>query len=110
MDFDFKDIGLLKEMFKDIKVLLQASENKVEKRWLSTRELATYLDYSIDRIHKLKGVSFLEGIHYHKSAGKLLFDKVKIDNWVMGFDTSSNEAVVDVHETVNNLLENLLVS
>ena len=83
MTRNFKNLELIKEIFIDIKSIKKSLENRVEKKWLSTKELAEYLDYSQDRLHKLKGDEFIEGIHYYKRKGKLLFDKSKIDDWVV---------------------------
>ena len=82
MTKNFKYIEILQIICKDVKLIKKSFENRVEKKWLSTKELAEYLDYSQDRLHKLKGDEFIEGVHYYKRKGKLLFDKNKIDNWV----------------------------
>lgn len=84
----FKDLEILQEMFKEIKMIKKAFENRVEKKWFTIKELAEYLDYSQDRLHKLKGDEFIEGIHYYKRKGKLLFDKYKVDEWVVGKSSS----------------------
>lgn len=82
MTANFKDLELIKKISNDIKIIKKSFENRVEKKCLSTKELAKYLDNSQDRLHKLKGDEFILGIHFHKRKGKLLFDKNKIDNWV----------------------------
>ena len=110
MTIDFKDLELIKEIYNDIKLIKKTFENRIEKRWLSTKETAQYLDYSEDRIHHLKGDAFIEGIHYHKRSGKLLFDKQKIDDWVIGIETHDLVNQLDVQGTVNNILDGLLVS
>lgn len=110
MTIDFKDLGLIKEIHAEIQLMKKTFENRVEKRWLSVKELAEYLDYSTDRIHKLKGEEFFEGFHYHKRSGKLLFDKQKVDDWVIGIDSYNPNANVNVENTVNNILDDLLDS
>jgi len=108
MTINFEHLELLKEMFDDIKTIKKLFENRIEKRWLSTKEVAEYLDYSQDRIHKLKGEAFIEGIHFHKRSGKLLFDKAKIDDWVLGIETYDLNGGFNVEEKVNDLLKDLL--
>ena len=107
MTIDFKDLELLKEMFDDIKIIKKSFENRIEKRWLSTKEVAEYLDYSQDRIHKLKGEEFIENIHYFKRSGKLLFDKTKIDDWVLGIETHDLNGGFNVKDIVNEMLQGL---
>ena len=46
MTNNFKNLELIKEILIDVKSIKKSFENRVEKRWLSTRELAEYLDYS----------------------------------------------------------------
>lgn len=63
---------------------LESLENKIssEKRWLNVKEASIYIGYSKDHIHKLKDSHLIEGKHYFKKAGRILFDKIELDNWV----------------------------
>ncbi|TLS99572.1 helix-turn-helix domain-containing protein [Aliarcobacter cibarius] len=63
---------------------LEALELKIsgEKRWLNVSEASNYIGYSKDHIHKLKDNHLIEGKHYFKKAGRVLFDKLALDNWV----------------------------
>ena len=110
MIVDLKKLNQYDLLLKEIKLIKDLVSNNTEKRWLSTRELSKYLDYSQDRIHKLKGSEFLEGIHYHKRSGKLLFNKQKIDDWVRGIETHSLANPLNVEESINNIIEDLLTS
>lgn len=84
-------VALVEELIK-----LQ-KEGVAEKKWLSSNELATYLGYSADKIHKLKRSEWIENVHYYKPTGKLLFDKNKVDEWVIGgCDVSVGEIVEGV--------------
>jgi|GEM_PF-610907 len=107
MTVDFKYLELIKDVNEKVDFLIKSFESRNEKRWLSTKELSNYLDYSEDRIHKLKGVEFMEGVHYHKTAGKLLFDITKIDNWVMGITT---EQSINTENYINELFDDILTS
>lgn len=84
---------------------LNSLEQKIslEKRWLNVSETAKYLGYSKDHIHKLKNEHFIEGIHYHKKAGRVLFDKIELDKWVTTYETKK-----DVKEIVNHVLKEVL--
>jgi len=79
----------------------------VEKRWLNTRELANYTGYKFETIKsKIKKGDFIQGVHYFKKGGILLFDKVEVDNWVMGVKSANN---VDYNNTqVNNIVDEVL--
>ncbi|WP_294966906.1 DNA-binding protein [Sulfurimonas sp.] len=88
-----------------ILIKLEELEAKLsgEKRWLNIKEASNYLGYSQDHIHKLKNSYFIEGKHYYKKTGKLLFDKIALDNWVQ---SSTNS--IDVKEVANNILKDLI--
>ena len=110
MTIDFKDLEIIKEMHNDIKLIKNSFSNRQNKKWLSTKELSEYLDYSQDRIHKLKGVEFFQDVHYYKRSGKLLFDKNKIDDWVLGVEVYEAGSQINVEEKVKQLVDDLLVS
>lgn len=74
-----------------------------EKRWLNVKETSHYLGYSKDHIHKLKNEHLLEGVHYHKKAGRILFDKYELDNWV-----TTNQTIIDSKALANKVLKDLI--
>lgn len=80
MDISFENLKKIDTILEKIESL----ENKIssEKRWLNIKEASYYLGYSKDHIHKLKESYLLEGKHYFKKAGRILFDKIELDNWV----------------------------
>jgi predicted DNA-binding transcriptional regulator AlpA len=96
---DMENINLIKQIATDIELIKKALANNTAKRWLNVRELAHYLGYSKDRIYKIKDEYFEEGEHFHNKTGKLLFDRVAIDSWVVGRTTNdtnkSKRQVVD---------------
>lgn len=73
-----------------------------EKRWLNVSEAAKYLGYSKDHIHKLKSEHLMDGVHYHKVAGRVLFDKLELDYWV-----TTKSKTIDPKEIVNDVLKGL---
>ena len=110
MNINLENLNKIDDILKLLNTVLLNQTNQIPKKWLSVKELSLYIDYSTDRIHKLKNIEFFNGIHFYKRGGKLLFDKDMIDKWVIGIDTKSVNNVVDIHGTVNSILENLSVS
>lgn len=96
---DMENINLIKQIAMDIELIKKALANSTAKRWLNVREVADYLGYSKDRIYKIKDEYLSEGEHFHNKTGKLLFDRVAIDSWVVGRETNdtnkSKRQVVD---------------
>jgi len=74
-----------------------------EKRWLNIKEASNYLGYSQDHIRKLKNSHFIEGKHYYKKTGRLLFDKIALDSWVQ-----SSTSSIDAKEVANSILKDLI--
>lgn len=102
MTVEFESLKLLPRMFELIEKLSRQMEEGNTKRWLSVKELATYLSYSSDRIYKIKEEHFIEGVHFYKKSGKILFDRVAIDSWVVGKDTL--ETNIQQRQIVDNIL------
>ena len=104
MAIEMENINLLKEMAKDIELIKKALENQSGKRWLSVKELSEYLGYSKDHIYKLKEDTFLENIHFYKKTGKIIFDRVAIDSWMVGKETD------DINQSRRQIVDNILSS
>ncbi len=102
MTVEFESLKLLPHMYALIEKLTKQLENGSTKRWLSVKELAVYLSYSSERIYKIKEEHFIEGIHFFKKSGKILFDRVAIDSWVVGKDTL--ETNIEQRQIVDNIL------
>ena len=94
----------LAEQLIAITIRLETIESKIkeEKRWLNIKEASFYLGYSKDHLHKLKNEHFIESKHYHKKAGRVLFDKIELDNWVT---LSINK--LDSKQIANEVLKDL---
>ncbi len=101
MDIAFENLAKIDELLKRLDMI----EKKMfgEKRWLNIKEASYYLGYSKDHIHKLKNEHFIEGTHYHKKAGRVLFDKYELDNWV-----TTNPTLVDSQAVANKVLKGLI--
>ena len=106
MYVEFESLKLLPQMFELIEKLNKQLEDGHTKRWLSVKELAQYLSYSSDRIYKIKDEYFIEGIHFFKKSGKILFDRVAIDEWVICKD-KTNEINQSQRQAVDNILSSI---
>ena len=80
MQIAFENLKKIDTILEKLEFL--KSKISCEKRWLNTGEASNYIGYSKDHIHKLKDSHLIEGKHYFKKAGRILFDKLELDNWV----------------------------
>lgn len=79
----------------------------VNKQWLNTSEVAHYLGYSKESIHKMiKNQEFIQGIHFHKKVKRLLFDRIAVDNWVKS-DSPSIFTSKDADNTIEDILSSI---
>lgn len=101
---EMENINLLKAMAQDIELIKKALSNQTDKRWLNVKELSAYLGYSKDHIYKLKDDVFLENIHFYKKMGKIIFDRVAIDSWMVGKETD------DINQSRRQIVDNVLSS
>jgi predicted DNA-binding transcriptional regulator AlpA len=102
---EMENINLIKQIALDLELIKKALCDQTEKRWLNVKELAHYLGYSKDRIYKIKDEYFEEGEHFHNKTGKLLFDRVAIDSWVVGRTT--NETNKSKRQVVDHILSSV---
>ena len=110
MDINFESLN---DISKILTLLTSVNEKlekgTVEKRWLNTRELAEYSGYKFETIQsKIKKGEFIKGVHYYKKGGMLLFDKVEVDNWVMGVKSANN--INYENEKTNSIVDDVLLS
>jgi len=104
MDFKFENL----EKIDDILSQLQQINKKInlEKRWLTVNELSKYLGYSKDRIYKFISNTFILNLHFYKKNGRILFDRVAIDDWVVCKE-NTNEINQSERQTVDNILSSI---
>ena len=102
---EMENINLIKDIAKDLDVIKKQLQNTTAKRWLSVKELSEYLGYSKDHIYKLKEQFFIEGVHFYKKSGKILFDRVAIDSCVVGKD--QNEIDLKKQKIVDHILSSI---
>ena len=103
---EMENINLIKSISQDIETIKKSLSSIQTKRWLTTDEVAKYLGYSRDRIYKFKNSSFIENLHFYKKEGKILFDKVAIDDWVICKE-KTNETNQSQKQIVDNILSSI---
>ncbi len=104
MNINFEVLEQIPAMLKLLKKISEDINKQVDKRWLSTKEAALYLGYSIDSINaKVKSGDFLPGYHYYQNSSKRMFDKVVLDKWVMGEDY--REMKSNIKNTIKSIVE-----
>ena len=105
MNVNFESLGKIDEIYNLLVLLKNEVNNKIEKRWLTSEELALYIGYSKESIKRfLKDGEFELNYHYFKKDRKNIFDKNAIDKWIM----SENKGLSITSEyLVNKLLSNV---
>lgn len=97
-------LELLPKILEKVTLIEKKLEESQAKRWMTIKELSKYLGYSVDHIYKLKDTEFAEGTHFYKR-GKLLFDKIEIDKWIIGEPQTIDYSA---KEKINNIVESVL--
>ena len=105
MNINFESLGKIDEIYNLLVLLKNEVNNKIEKRWLTSEELALYIGYSKESIKRfLKDGEFELNYHYFKKDRKNIFDKNAIDEWIM----SENKGVsINSEYLVNKLSSNV---
>jgi predicted DNA-binding transcriptional regulator AlpA len=103
VDFN-KLINEVSEMHTIAKKMEKEMSSKVEKRWLTVRELSKYIGYSTNTIYKMINVEFFFNVHYYKPTGKVMFDKFAIDDWIRG------SGAVPCNVISNEMIDKLLTA
>jgi len=107
MQVNFEYLEALPKILERLENIEKHLQSNYSKRWLNVAQLSEYLGYSKDYIHKLKASEWIEGYHYYKKTGKIIFDSHIIDKWVMGEDEPSLFKKVDVDAIVNSVLKDI---
>ena len=105
MNIALENLEKIQEIYNILVLLRDREMNKIEKRWLTTEELAKYIGYSKESIkNMIRDEEFILELHYYKKHRKNIFDKLEIDKWVM----SSNKTYNKNYELLaNRILENV---
>jgi hypothetical protein len=97
-----ENINLIKDIADNLEIIKKSLSSNNSKRWLNTSEAAIYLGYSKEHIPKLKNSHFIEGKHYYKKAGRVLFDRYELDNWV-----TTSQTKLNAKDIANDVLKDL---
>lgn len=108
MQVYFENLEALPKILERLENIEKHLQNNYSKRWLNVKELSEYIGYSKDHIHKLKASEWIEGYHYYKKTGKLLFDSHMIDKWIIGDDELSELQRETQKQTVNRIVDSVL--
>ena len=87
----------LVERLNKITLRLETIESKIklEKRWLSTSELSEYIPYSRETINKkVQDETFICGVHFYQQAKIRMFDKLKIDEWIISNKLTTSQELL----------------
>ncbi len=95
------------ELYSMVKELKSSIVKDIDKRWLSTKEVAVYLPYGIDKVKKMIDIQLIEGEHFYRREGKLVFDKHKLDEWVL-YTPINNTNKVDTQFIVNDIVSSFI--
>ena len=105
MDFKFENL----EKIDDIIIKLNTLESKMQsfKRWLSTTELSKYIPYSKETINKkVQNEELICGIHFYQNQKIRMFDKLKIDEWIMNNELSKQKKLLK-EQILNKIASNI---
>jgi predicted DNA-binding transcriptional regulator AlpA len=103
MNIAFENLAKIDDILNQ---LIQINKKiTLEKKWLTVNELAKYLGYSKDRIYKFQNTTFVENLHFYKKQGKILFDRVAIDEWVV-----CKENTNEINQSQRQIVDNILSS
>ena len=80
----FDNLSQIQEISNDLKFIKKQLNSNIEKRWFSTKELSLYIPYSTETINKkVQDETFICGVHFYQNSKTRIFDKIKIDEWVI---------------------------
>ena len=105
MTVEFESLNLLPQIYEMLNKLHENMNNS-SKRWMSVKELSAYLTFGKDKIYKMIDVVFIESEHYYKKENRLLFDKQKIDEWVLN-TSKRKENIPDAKLVISDVLSSL---
>jgi len=112
MNINLEALNQIPQLLDLIVSMKSTIENgTIEKRWFNTRELAEYSGYKFETIKsKIKKGDFTQGVHYFKKGGILLFDKIEVNNWVMGVKSANNVNYenTEVDDIVDDILSDFI--
>ena len=103
MEIDLENLGLIKEIKKDIEQIKCQLNCSSSKRWYSVREAAEHLGFSKDKIYKMLDTVFIEDQHFFRRENKILMDVHALDDWVVNGNQKEKP-------DVKNIIDKILAS
>lgn len=115
MNINFENLERIEEVYKLLLLMKHESKIHIEKRWLTSDELATYTGFSLGTIKKLiKEKKLKAGIHFYQKIKRNTFDKQKIDEWIMNEENEEenedNEKIISRKSRrliIDNIIKNV---
>jgi len=105
MNVELENLEKIPELIDLLNEINSKLNNQVKSKWLSVKQLIEYIDYSKSTIYKkVDSNEFIQNVHYYRREGKLFFDKNEVDNWVKGFNQTTNN-----YQNNNLLIDTLLM-
>ena len=108
MQVNFEHLELLPKILNKLEFIEKHLQNNYSKRWLTVKELSQYIGYSKDRIYKFKDTELVQGYHYYKKSGKILFDSHAIDKWIIGDDEQAQLQQANIKQTIDSIVASVL--
>jgi len=108
LKIDLTPLQEIPKIVNKLEIIDKKLDSNIEKKWLTTRELAEYTGYKFETIKsKIKNHDFIFRVHYYKKDGTLFFDKFEVDNWIMGVKPSNIALEHDCSDIVDEVLASL---
>ena len=94
MVIDFENLSKIEQIANDLEIIKKQLDSNIEKRWLSTKELSLYIPYSTETINKkVQDETFICGVHFYQHKKTRMFDKLKIDEWIINNQLSVHKKI-----------------
>ena len=111
MNIDFEALSQIPQLLEIVTELKKTIEaGTIDKRWLNKQEMVAYSGYGEDALKiKRSTNSLVENIHYYKkNATTIIYDKIEIDNWIMGIRPANNNSYQE--DDSSQIVDDILAS
>lgn len=110
MNIPFENLEMISKIYTLLLTIKEEKEMSQQKRWLSSEELFEYQPYKESSIKKLiKEKELLEGKHFYQKKRIKIYDRLAIDNYIMGRDENQlhNNISANVDVLTDQLIKNI---
>ncbi len=109
MNVNLENLDKIEDILKIVQQVQINQVSQVEKRWLSTQELSEYIPYSKETINKkVQNETFICGVHFYQKEKIRMFDKLKIDEWIVSNTITSNNIEYTNNQDIINKMMNTI--